>query len=188
LAENREAITKEAPNKKGSAVAKLAGEKWKALPASTKKPFEDKAKTMKDQYDKDFKAFLDAGGVKAAPKRKTKDGDARAAKKQKKEERAASGCPKKPMTAYWIFLSDNRQAIVDEIKSSKPTEVSSAAGKKWGALAADKKKPYEEKAKKLKAEYDVAMKKWKESQGAAKEAADEEEEGEDEEDDGEEEE
>ncbi|CAK0818715.1 unnamed protein product [Prorocentrum cordatum] len=62
LGENREALTKEAGTARGPVVGKLAGEKWKALPAAAKKPFEDKASVLKAAYDKALAEWKKSSG------------------------------------------------------------------------------------------------------------------------------
>ena len=52
LAENRAALTKEVGGGSVAKVAKLGGERWKALPAASKAPFEKKAGELKEAYTK----------------------------------------------------------------------------------------------------------------------------------------
>jgi len=52
LQENRAAIAKEAGSSSISAVAKLAGEKWKALSGAAKAPYEKKAGELRSAYEK----------------------------------------------------------------------------------------------------------------------------------------
>mmetsp|Transcript_13854 Transcript_13854/g.37056 ORF Transcript_13854/g.37056 Transcript_13854/m.37056 type:complete len:202 (+) Transcript_13854:83-688(+) len=183
LGENRESLTKEAGSGKGSAVGKLAGQKWKTMSEAAKKPYEKKAEALKQEYAQKMADFVAAGGVKG--KRKAEKAEAKAAKggskKARKEARAASGQLKKPPTGYWLYLKENREAIEKEAGSKKPTLVASLAGKKWKAMSDAQKKPFEDKAAKAKAEYQKAMEEWKKN-GGGQEDGDEEEE-----DDGEEE-
>jgi high mobility group protein B3 len=180
LGENREKIAKELGSVKGSEVGKLAGQRWKAMPEAAKKPFEARAAELKKDYEKQMEAFLAAGGVKG--KRRAEKAEAKAAKtgrgekKARKEARASSGQPKKPQTAYFLYLNDNREAIQKELGSKALPQVTKLAAERWKALGEAQKKPYEAKAAAAKAEYEKAMAEWKEKQG----------EGEDEEEDGEE--
>lgn len=147
----------------------LSAKAWKELSDSAKKPYEDKAKAAKAKYEKDLKAFLDAGGEKKARNsKKDKEGG------RKKKDKDA---PKRPAGgAYGCFLAAKRE----EIKKSLPaghaiTDVTKKASELWkAASAADKKKYEAEYAKKAEA-YKVAMEEYKKNGG---EAADE---GEDEE-------
>ena len=51
----------------------LAASAYKELSDDAKQPFESKAKEMRDQYEKDMQAFLDAGGTKKPRSRKAND-------------------------------------------------------------------------------------------------------------------
>merc|ERR1711920_865782 len=61
---------------------------------------------------------------------------------------------KKPQSAYWLWLNDNREKIAKEIGSSKGPDVSKKAGEKWKTVSAAEKKPYEQKAAEQKAAYE----------------------------------
>jgi len=56
---------------------------------------------------------------------------------------------KRPTSAYFTWLKDSRKSI----KGKNVAEVSKKAGEMWKSLAADKKKIYEDRASKAKAEY-----------------------------------
>eukprot|EP00448_Togula_jolla_P023165 CAMPEP_0170590250 /NCGR_PEP_ID=MMETSP0224-20130122/11770_1 /TAXON_ID=285029 /ORGANISM="Togula jolla, Strain CCCM 725" /LENGTH=200 /DNA_ID=CAMNT_0010914035 /DNA_START=106 /DNA_END=708 /DNA_ORIENTATION=+ len=162
LTDNRAALTKEAGSSKGPVVSKLAGEKWKALSAAAKAPFEKKAASLKAEYEEAMEKFVADGGVKG--KRRAEKADSKKAmadKKARKEAKKASGAPSKPQNAYWLWLADNRAAITKEAGSAVGPVVSKLAGEKWKALSAEKKVPYEEKAAALKAEYVKAMEEFK---------------------------
>mmetsp|Transcript_14561 Transcript_14561/g.41412 ORF Transcript_14561/g.41412 Transcript_14561/m.41412 type:complete len:83 (-) Transcript_14561:226-474(-) len=62
LGENRDSLTKEAGTARGPVVGKLAGEKWKALSAAAKKPFEEKAAVLKAAYDKALSEWKESNG------------------------------------------------------------------------------------------------------------------------------
>ena len=64
LSENRAALVKElGPGKGVALVAKLGGQKWKALPDAAKKPFKDKADELTKEYYKKVAVLVAAGGV-----------------------------------------------------------------------------------------------------------------------------
>ena len=58
----------------------LAASAYKELSDDAKQPFESKAKEMRDQYEKDMQAFLDAGGTKKPRSRKADDENANVGK------------------------------------------------------------------------------------------------------------
>merc|ERR1719393_268417 len=86
-------------------------------------------------------------------KRKEKEG------KKKKDPNA----PKRPQSAYSIFMSENREAILKSLPAgaSPITDVAKKAGEQWKALSETAKKPYEAKAAKAKVEYEKAMEEYK---------------------------
>jgi len=166
LADNREALTKEAGSAKGPVVGKLAGEKWKAMSAAAKKPFEEEAAKRKAAYEKAMEAFKASGGQPGKRRQeKQQVKQARADKKAKREARQASGKPAKPQSGYWLYLSENREAIVKEAGTGKGPVVAKLAGEKWKAMSAAGKKPFEAKAAELKAAYQKALEEWKSSGG-----------------------
>ncbi|CAH2250225.1 FACT complex subunit Ssrp1 [Pararge aegeria] len=85
--------------------------------------------------------------------------------KSKKREKDVNA-PKRPATAFMLWLNENRKNIIEENPGLKVTEVAKKGGELWRDL---KDKPdWEEKAGKAKEEYNQAMKKYQES-GAADE-------------------
>merc|ERR1712061_801214 len=97
-----------------------------------------------------------------------------AAKEEKKNERACKAAVKaiekddalkKPQTAYWLWLGDNRERITAMVGTGKGSEVGKKAGEMWKALAGSEKQPYEKKAKEQKDEYDKFL---ASEEGAAK--------------------
>merc|ERR1712087_870632 len=92
----------------------MGGEKWKALEAAKKKPYEDKADQLKKEYDAAMEKFKADGGV--AGKRRAEKA---AAKNEKQGKRARKekdpNKPKKPQGAYWLWLGENRAALAKEV-------------------------------------------------------------------------
>merc|ERR1719343_758895 len=172
LSANREALASEATEKglaavrAVAAVGKLAGEKWKALPAAAKKPFEEEAAKRKAAYEKAMEEFKAAGGQPG--KRRQEKQQAKAArgdKKARKEAQKASGKPSRPQNAYWLWLAENRESLTKEAGSSLGPVVGKLAGEKWKAMPPAQKKPYEEEAAKRKAAYEKAVEEWKKNCG-----------------------
>merc|ERR1711896_109686 len=64
------------------------------------------------------------------------------------------GALKKPQTAYWIWLGDNRERIVEILGTAKGHEVSKKGGELWKALTDADRQPYEKRAKEQKDAYD----------------------------------
>jgi hypothetical protein len=174
LSDNRERIATMLGSGKGSEVAKKAGEMWKAVSDADRKPYETKAKEQKDAYDK-FLATEE--GKKALGDKKAARVEANAEKAKKEEKRNDRACKaavkavekddalKKPQTAYWLWLGDNRERIVTMLGSGKGSEVAKKGGEMWKALADADRQPYERRAKEQKDAYDKYL---ASDEGAAK--------------------
>merc|ERR1719161_809199 len=84
---------------------------------------------------------------------------------EKKEKKAKAtkvvdpNKPKRAMSAYFIWLNENRAKIIADYKldSSKVAEVSKKAGEIWGKMTDAQKKPFEDKNAKAKEQYEKEM-------------------------------
>merc|ERR1712226_1174646 len=110
-----------------------------------------------------FKAEGGVAGKRRADKAAAKQ--EKAGKRAKKEKDPNK--PKKPQTSYWLWLGENRAALVKEVGSNDVTKVGKLAGEKWKTLSAAVKAPFEKKAADLKAAYEKAMVEYKKTAGAA---------------------
>merc|ERR1719346_974360 len=148
------------------------------MSAAQKAPYEKKAADAKNTFEKALEEFKAQGGV-AGSRRKEK-ADARKdlldkrAKKRARLERDADK-PKKPQTAYWLWLSENRAALVKEAGTALGSAVAKLGGEKWKKLDAKLKAPFEKQAAEKKAAYDKALKEYKEKKGEAAEDDDDDE-------------
>lgn len=115
------------------------------------------SKKEKEKEKKKEKKPKKAKTISEAP-RKRKE-------KSKKREKDVNA-PKRPATAFMLWLNENRKKIIEENPGIKVTEVAKRAGELWRDLK--NKSEWEEKANKAKEEYNAAMKKYKDS-GAADE-------------------
>jgi len=185
LAENREALTKEAGSNSGPAVGKVAGAKWKAMTEAAKAPFEKRAAAAKAQYEKDMEAFKAGGGE--VGKRRAEKAEAKGKRDAKRARKAAidPNKPKKPPSGYWLWLADNRAALMVEVekKTGKKNvaEVAKLGGQRFKALTEKAKAPFEKKAAELKKKYDEEMAEYKKNNAdAGDDDDDEDEDGEEE--------
>jgi high mobility group protein B3 len=78
--------------------------------------------------------------------------------KKKKAAKKDDGAPKRPLSSYMIFCQENREDIVAKHPEASAKDIMSIFGAEW--KNADKSK-YEEKAAKMKEQYNAAMEKWK---------------------------
>ena len=99
-----------------------------------------------------------------AKRKRTSAPTERSSKSKKKTK--LPGMPKKPMTAYFLWLNEEGR---EEIKRENPgmgvTDVAKAAGEKWKEIDEETKKKYDEKHKEMKEKYDEVYKEWFESGG-----------------------
>ena len=70
--------------------------------------------------------------------------------------------PKRPTSAYFLYLQDHRSQFVKENPTLRPAEISKIAGEKWQNLEADIKEKYISERKKLYSEYQKAKKEFDE--------------------------
>ncbi|KAF8050390.1 hypothetical protein N665_1979s0009 [Sinapis alba] len=87
---------------------------------------------------------------KAKKVRKAKD-------EKNKKSSAASNKPKRPLTAFFIFMNDFRKIFKEENPSSNVKDVAKQGGEKWKSLTEEEKKVYLDKAAELKAEYNKSL-------------------------------
>merc|ERR1712176_658591 len=97
-------------------------------------------------------------------------------KKAKKEARKNSGAPKRPASAFWLWQTENRDALVKEAGTNSIPVVGKLAGEKWGKMSAAAKTSFEKRAETLKAEYTKALEEWKAANPGGVEGKDAEEE------------
>ncbi|CAI7841274.1 unnamed protein product, partial [Closterium sp. NIES-54] len=83
------------------------------------------------------------------------------AKEEKQHKRKAEkdpNAPKKPTTAYFLFLEDFRKQYKEEHPESKGvTEMSKAAGLKWKSLTEEEKEVYNKGASERKKAYEAQL-------------------------------
>ncbi|CAL1526219.1 unnamed protein product, partial [Lymnaea stagnalis] len=108
---------------------KEASEKWRSLTTDKKKPFEAAAADDKKRYEQEMAAY----------KGKTVDPNK----------------PKRPPTAYFLFLADFRIRMAN--KGIEHKELLKMAGEEWRALSNEDKKPYEKRALEESKKYESAM-------------------------------
>ncbi|XWS39622.1 hypothetical protein CRYUN_Cryun18bG0070900 [Craigia yunnanensis] len=66
--------------------------------------------------------------------------------------------PKRPPTAFFLFMDDFRKSYKEANPDAKGvTGVAKEGGEKWRSMSEEEKKPYFEKAAELKAEYEKAL-------------------------------
>jgi len=172
----REELKKSDPTMKVTQVAKEAGARWRALSAEDKKPWQEKATAAKKEWQTKMDAYLASEEGKWLRKDKeengeAEDGESGAKKKGKRKKKKDDGAPKKPQSAYFLYLASVREAIKKEFEISKASDVAREGGKKWKALSDEDKKPFVDEAAKLKEEYKVKVEEFNKKKAQEAEAA-----------------
>ncbi|KAL8589390.1 hypothetical protein ACOMHN_021542 [Nucella lapillus] len=115
---------REVANKQGRNISRIAeftkesSAKWREMNETQKKPFDEQAAVDKARYDREMAIFK---GKKTDPNK-----------------------PKRPMTAYFMFLGDFRIKMKNRGVDHK--EILRLAGEEWRNMTAEDKKPYEKKS------------------------------------------
>ncbi|XP_074504855.1 FACT complex subunit SSRP1a [Sebastes fasciatus] len=111
----------------------------------------------------------------SAKKKKPKKAKVVKEKKERKPRREKkqrdAGAPKRPMSAYMLWLNASRERIKSENPGISITEISKKAGEMWRQIGKEEKEEWDIKAVEAKKQYDKAKKEYKESGGAAAAAA-----------------
>jgi len=153
----RDKVTKSMPE--GHTVADMASkfsEMWAAMSDNQKKPFQTKYATEKAKFDKKMAKYKTTKEYAAFQKKKAAHKlNSVKNSKFKKDVNA----PKRPESAYFLFMADEREELVASGMTHKEAMVK--MGEMWGKLSAAKKKPYEDKAAKAKAKYAKTLEKYK---------------------------
>ncbi|XP_076148404.1 FACT complex subunit SSRP1a [Alosa pseudoharengus] len=103
---------------------------------------------------------------KKEPAKKTKAPREKKERKPRKEKKVKdAGAPKRPMSAYMLWLNASRERIKSENPGISVTEISKKAGEMWKQIGKDKKEEWDKKAEEAKRQYEKAMKEYKESGG-----------------------
>ncbi|GFN90951.1 high mobility group protein 1 [Plakobranchus ocellatus] len=116
---------------------KLASEKWKALTAEQKRPYEAQAAIDKKRYEEEMAIY----------KGKTVDPNK----------------PKRPPTAYFLFLADFRPRMAGSGIEHK--ELLKKAGEEWRNMPAHIKGPYEKRALEESKKYEIVMAEYRRTGG-----------------------
>ncbi|XP_071742529.1 high mobility group B protein 4-like [Rutidosis leptorrhynchoides] len=79
--------------------------------------------------------------------------------KKGKSEKKNSGVPKRPPTAFFVFMEEFRKDFKENFPDNKSVSVvAKEGGVKWKAMSESERAPYVAKAATKKAEYGIAMK------------------------------
>ncbi|CAH2321440.1 FACT complex subunit SSRP1 [Pelobates cultripes] len=94
---------------------------------------------------------------------KTKPAERKPRKKSEGKKQKDPAAPKRPMSAYMLWLNASREKIKSENPGISITDLSKKAGEIWKTMTSDKKEEWDRKAEEAKRAYEKAMKEYKDS-------------------------
>lgn len=152
-------------------VAKDAGQRYAALPEEKKKEFKRRSDEAKEQWERDMLAWkqtLTPEDIKQENMFRTAQ---RKAGKSRKGNLKDPNAPKKPLSAYFLFLRAIRadSKMTEDVfhGEQETTKQSVLAAAKWRSLPEEEKQPFLEKAEADKVEYERQRKEYEQSHGLA---------------------
>ncbi len=95
------------------------------------------------------KVAAEAKSGKSSSKKTTKTEP----KKTRKSKKPKKEGPKRPMSAYFLWMNDSRDGIKKKHPDASIGELGKIMGKEWGKVSEDVKKKFEKQAEKLKEQY-----------------------------------
>ncbi|XP_032383077.1 FACT complex subunit SSRP1a isoform X1 [Etheostoma spectabile] len=109
----------------------------------------------------------DDASEKKKPKKPKVVKEKKERKPRKEKKQKETGGPKRPMSAYMLWLNSSRERIKSENPGISITEISKKAGEMWRRLGKDEKEEWDTKAGEAKRNYEKAKQEFKESGGGA---------------------
>lgn len=183
-------VKKEKPEAEFSKIANILGSKWKMITPEEKKPYEEKYQIEKAAYSKivgnekreneAMKLLEEEQKQKTAMElleqylqfKQEAEKEGGDNKKNKKEKDPLK--PKRPESAYFLFMNERRAALIAENKSV--VEIAKITGEEWKNMTEKQKGCYEKKAKKKNEKYNQEMEVYKQNKEEEAENAKKEEE------------
>ncbi|ONK81200.1 uncharacterized protein A4U43_C01F26390 [Asparagus officinalis] len=166
-------VKTENPDAEFKEISNILGTKWKNLSAEEKKPYEEKYQQEREAYsliigkekrESEAMKLLEGEQMQKIAMELLEqylqfkqDAVNEEEKKTKKEKDPLK--PKKPMSAFFLFINDRRAALLAEKKNV--LEISKIASEEWKNMTEKDKAPYEEIAKKQKEGYNIQMEGYK---------------------------
>merc|ERR1719228_728976 len=135
-------------------MSKIMGEKWRQLGEAAQKKYQDKFEAAKKKYDKAMEKYKKTPEYAAhqalVHEAKIKD--------SKKPFRKDENAPKRPMSAYFIWMNEvGRPAYTKAHPGADLGAVGKALGEQWKSMTDKAKASFQEKAEKAKKKYQMAL-------------------------------
>nr|BAN21124.1 high mobility group B1, putative [Riptortus pedestris] len=128
--------------------SKKCSERWRTMSEKERKRFHELADQDKKRYETEMETYIPSENEKGRRGKK---------RKQIKDPKA----PKRPLTAFFLFISDERSNVKQANPEFTVGEISKELGRRWAAADSSIKSKYEEKADKDKARYEKEMAEYK---------------------------
>lgn len=146
--EHREKVKADQPELGAKEILSELGRRWKALGAEEKEQYNEIAKGDKERYEREKEAFL-----------RTHVSIYRDDDVKSKRKRKDPNAPKRPRSAYILFVNDYRPKVVEETREEgiKQTEIMSRVAKLWKSCDEAEKEKYVQLAQEEKDRYQEAM-------------------------------
>ncbi|KLO15908.1 hypothetical protein SCHPADRAFT_824051 [Schizopora paradoxa] len=146
--------------------AKEAGAEYASLTPEQKEPFKRRSQAAKEARERELAAWQKTLTPDAIKRENAFRAAQRKAGKSRKGNIKDPNAPKKPLSAYFMFLqhirSDSR-LVEDVFGSEKETTAQSVlAAKKWRSMTDDERKPFLAQAEKEKLDYEAARRMYEE--------------------------
>ena len=159
-------IKVENPEMDPKQVASEAGCRWVAMSDSEKQPFAEQAAKAKEEYTQAVEEYVADRMKLDAMEDKQIRGEAVV-----RDRWAELGMPKRPMTAFFLYVGDARPTIKAENPNMAVKDIPAEAGRRWVAMSDSEKQPFAEQAAKAYEEYKKAMKEYEANQPPTKKRA-----------------
>merc|ERR1712183_1004419 len=131
--EERLKVKAENPDYSITEVAKELGRRWATLNPALKNSYEQRYQDARKVYDQEMNHYK--------PQKKKKDPNA----------------PKQPLSAYFIFSTEERLKVKDENPNFSICEVAKELGRRWADMDPSVKQRYQARAEEERQKYDVDM-------------------------------
>merc|ERR1719219_1891546 len=155
--DNRAKVQKDNPEASVTDMSKILGDMWKTVGDAAKKKYQDKYEAAKKKYEKEMEKYRKTPEFAAHQARVQEE----KLKDTKKSFRKDENAPKRPLSAYFIWMNEvGRPAYTKAHPSADIGSVGKALGEEWKSMTDKAKAPFQDKAEKAKKEYQIALEKY----------------------------
>lgn len=146
--------------------AKEAGQEYATLTAEEKEPYKRKSQSMKEQRERELSTYMHSLTPDDIKRENVFRAEQRKLGRSRKSNIKDPNAPKKPLSAYFMFLQWIRasQGRVNEVfgTETETTKQSVLAAAQWRAMTDDERKPFLAQAEQEKMEYEAARRVYEE--------------------------